>query len=90
MGDGRFMQEIFSGDAAETALPEIDVSQVARHNDEQRGWSVIDGRVFDLTEFVRLHPGGRRVLTGYAGMDASDAYARSHEGRTEIDAMREL
>jgi sulfite reductase alpha subunit-like flavoprotein len=90
-GDGRFMQEIFSGDAVKTALPELDVSQIARHNDEQRGyWSAIDGRVFDLTEFVRLHPGGLRVLTGYAGMDASDAYARAHEGKTEIDAMREM
>jgi sulfite reductase (NADPH) flavoprotein alpha-component len=88
---GRFMQEIFSGEAAAGEASAIDISEIVRHNDEENGyWFIIDGRVYDLTEYIRLHPGGMRILEGYAGMDASDGYARAHHARTEIDATREM
>ena len=90
MAEGRLMLEIFSGHTEE-ALPALDVSAIARRNDEGRGyWLVIEGQVLDLTEFIRLHPGGARILRGYAGMDATDGYARSHTGRSEVDAMRAM
>lgn len=89
--EGRFMQEVFSGEAAAEDLEPIDVSEIVKHNDDQNGyWVVIEGRVYDLTEYVRLHPGGMRILAGYAGMDATDGYARAHHARTEIDATREM
>lgn len=89
--EGRFMQEIFSGEATAEDLAPIHVSEIAKHNDEQNGhWLVIDGRVYDLTEYLRLHPGGMRILAGYAGTDATDAYTRAHHARTEIDATREM
>jgi sulfite reductase alpha subunit-like flavoprotein len=89
--DGRFMQEIFSGEAAHEDLPPIDISQIARHNDSAHGyWVVIEDRVYDLTEYVRHHPGGMRVLLGYAGTDATDGYTRAHHARSEIDATREM
>lgn len=88
---GRFMQEIFSGEANEDALEAIDVSEIVRHNDDDHGyWFIVDGRVYDLTEYLRLHPGGMHILQGYAGMDATDGYARAHHARTEIDATREM
>lgn len=92
MSEGRFMQEIFSGGApAVDVARSFEVSEIVRHNDEANGhWLVIEGRVYDISEFLRMHPGGGRILRGYAGLDASDGYARAHEGRSEIDAMREM
>lgn len=91
VAEGRFMQEIFSGDASAEDLRAIDLTEVAAHNDEQAGyWIVVEGRVYDVTEYVRLHPGGMRLLQGYAGMDATDGYAHAHHARTEIDATREM
>lgn len=88
---GRFMQEIFSGDPAAEDLEPIDVSEIARHNDDDHGyWIVVEGRVYDVTEYIRLHPGGMRILAAYSGMDATDGYARAHHARTEIDATREM
>jgi sulfite reductase (NADPH) flavoprotein alpha-component len=90
-GEGRFMQEIFSGEAAAEDLPAIDISEIALHNDDAHGyWLVIEGRVYDMSEYIRLHPGGMRVLLGYAGTDATDGYTRAHYAHTEIDAMREM
>jgi sulfite reductase (NADPH) flavoprotein alpha-component len=92
VGEGRIMQEIFT-DARPAESPQriFPVSEVVLHNNEERGyWLVIDGVVYDVTEFVHMHPGGTRVLMGYAGMDATEGYARAHLGRSEIDAMREM
>jgi cytochrome b involved in lipid metabolism len=90
MAEGRLMLEIFSGHMEE-GLPAIDVSHIARHNDEAHGyWLVMEGKVYDLTEFIHLHPGGARILRGYAGMDATDGYERSHTSRSEVDAMRAM
>ena len=51
---------------------------------------IIDRVVYDLTEFIELHPGGRRVVQAYAGLDATHGYARAHHQRPEVDAMREM
>jgi sulfite reductase (NADPH) flavoprotein alpha-component len=92
VGEGRYMQEIFtdarSWDVQRERFP---VSEVALHNDDEHGyWVVIDNRVYDVTDFIHLHPGGMRVLAGYSGMDATQGYLRAHAGRTEIDAMLEI
>ncbi len=49
---------------------------------------VIDGRVYDLTEFAQLHPGGFKIVLGYAGMDATQAYKTVlHDVNPEVDSM---
>jgi sulfite reductase (NADPH) flavoprotein alpha-component len=69
----------------------IDVSEIAAHNGDGAGyWMIIDRVVYDLTEFMELHPGGRRVVQAYAGLDATHGYARAHHQRPEVDAMREM
>jgi sulfite reductase alpha subunit-like flavoprotein/gamma-glutamylcyclotransferase (GGCT)/AIG2-like uncharacterized protein YtfP len=89
--EGRLKAETFSGEAPDAAVRYIDSSEVALHNDESRGyWLAIEQRVYDLSEYIHRHPGGRRVLLGYAGMDATEGYRRVHAGRTEVDATREM
>jgi len=89
--EGRLKEETFSGEEPEFDLPHIDASEVALHNDETHGyWLLIDQRVYDLSEFVHRHPGGRHVLLGYAGMDATEGYNRVHARRPEVDASREM
>lgn len=39
---------------------------------------VVDGEVYDLTDFAPQHPGGVDVLLRYAGRDATAAYAAVH------------
>lgn len=53
---------------------------VAKHNRDGDLWVVIDSKVYDLTRFKNLHPGGAAVLLDddIAGQDATDAFYGLH------------
>ncbi|KAF9519567.1 hypothetical protein BS47DRAFT_1370728 [Hydnum rufescens UP504] len=54
--------------------------EVAKHNKEGDLWVIIDAKVFDLSKFANLHPGGRTVLLDedIAGKDATTAFFGLH------------
>ncbi|GAB4581777.1 MAG: hypothetical protein Fur0022_45270 [Anaerolineales bacterium] len=90
VGEDRYMQEIFTTYAGPVANAQpIDASEVVLHNNPTDGyWMIINGRVYDVTEFGELHPGGMKIIQSYAGMDASIAYHRAqHDINSEVDAM---
>lgn len=37
----------------------------------QERWLVIERKVYNVSEFTRRHPGGSRVMSHYAGQDAT-------------------
>ena len=51
-----------------------------QHNQPDDLWIIVDSKVFDLTKFVNLHPGGKAVLidTSVAGKDATEAFFSLH------------
>lgn len=49
--------------------------EVAQHNSVSTGvWVVVEGRIYDVTQFVDEHPGGEEVLLDNAGKDATSAF----------------
>ncbi len=52
--------------------------EVAKHNTPDDCWIIIDGRVFDVSKFHRLHPGGSGVITRLGGQDATDQFVSLH------------
>ncbi|KAI0028680.1 acyl-CoA dehydrogenase [Vararia minispora EC-137] len=61
-------------------LKEFELKEVAKHNKEGDLWIVVDSRVYDLTKFADMHPGGAAVLyvEGIAGKDATRAFFGLH------------
>lgn len=69
--------------------------EVAKHNKQDDAWIIVDGNVYDVTKFAKLHPGGTGLLLEYAGTDATedffgqhryevlDKYARLKKGRLQ-------
>ncbi|KAK9831972.1 hypothetical protein WJX81_004513 [Elliptochloris bilobata] len=53
------------------------LEEVAQHSSEGDAWLVVKNRVYDVTAFWPVHPGGRVILT-YAGRDATDVFATFH------------
>lgn len=51
--------------------------ELSKHNTASDAWIAIKGRVYDVTDFVPLHPGGEVILTA-AGCDATDVFAAFH------------
>ncbi|KAJ7637691.1 acyl-CoA dehydrogenase [Mycena polygramma] len=54
--------------------------EVAKHNAQNDLWIIIDSKVFDLTKFSGMHPGGLSVLLAedVAGQDATEAFFGLH------------
>ncbi|TFK64893.1 peroxisomal acyl-CoA-dehydrogenase [Pluteus cervinus] len=59
---------------------EFTIEQVAQHNREGDLWIVIDSKVYDLSRFADLHPGGANVLyvDSVAGQDATQVFFGLH------------
>ncbi|XP_006269927.2 acyl-CoA (8-3)-desaturase [Alligator mississippiensis] len=47
-------------------------------------WLVIDRKVYDVSKFYLVHPGGKRVISHYAGQDATDAFVAFHNNKTLV------
>ena len=56
----------------------VSVSEIAKHNTETDCWIVVDGTVYDITDFAPSHPGGPGIIHKYAGHDATKAYSEIH------------
>lgn len=55
----------------------ITMAQVARHSSPSDAWTVVRGRVYDITDFPPEHPGGVVVLD-VAGKDGTAAFDAMH------------
>ena len=56
----------------------LTASEVAKHSSESDCWSVVNGNVYDLTQFVSRHPGGSGNIKLMCGKDATSAFTGQH------------
>jgi len=68
-----------SGTAAPTGLT---LDDVAKHNKESDLWVVVNGKAYDVTKWLHVHPGGVQAITAYAGKDATDEWNCIHKPGT--------
>lgn len=52
-------------------LPSYTRGEVAAHKKLDDCWIVVHGQVYNVTPWLKRHPGGARILMHYAGEDAS-------------------
>ena len=94
VAEGRYMQDVFTTYTPPHTTPQnlIHISEVAQHNNEQDGyWLIINHCVYDLSEFIQMHPGGFHILRNYVGMDATWAYQKvRHHLNPEVQAMLDM
>jgi cytochrome b involved in lipid metabolism len=71
---------------ASTTVASYTMAQVATHKDAKSCWSAIDGKVYDLTKAIDVHPGGREKVLAICGKDGSSAFGDQHGDNKEIVA----
>lgn len=79
----------FSDSEVSKALPTVSWSELAKHNTTKDAWIAIKGRVYDVTEFATLHPGGDILFTA-AGADATDVFAAFHSSTSAAKLLPSL
>ena len=45
--------------------------EISKHNKDKDLWIIINGKVYDLSKFGKVHPGGLGVLLPLAGTDCT-------------------
>lgn len=63
------------GEAFEDGIP---VSEIKLHNKVDDCWIVLNGEVYDVTAFLKQHPGGAARILEVAGQDATDKFHEMH------------
>lgn len=82
MGGGG--QQTESGEASASSRPAgggnayYTWDEVKKHSQRNDQWLVINRKVYNVTQWVKRHPGGFRVITHYAGEDATEAFVAFH------------
>ncbi len=49
-------------------------AEVAKHDTPGDCWMVINGKVYDVTQFLGSHPGGAEIMLPYCGQEATQAF----------------
>jgi linoleoyl-CoA desaturase len=70
----------------EDELPIFEYRDVGAHNSEKSAFVVYDRFVYDITDFLRFHPGGKSILVPNLGTDITDTLDSFHD----VDVSRLL
>ena len=52
----------------------LTIAEVAKHNTPSDCWFIVQNKVYNVTGFLRLHPGGADQIIPYCGKDGSQAF----------------
>ncbi|MEY4163120.1 MAG: hypothetical protein RLZZ79_72 [Actinomycetota bacterium] len=59
-------------------------AEVASRNNERSCWSIVNGNVYDLTNWIRQHPGGKDAILRICGVDGTARFTGQHGGSSSI------
>ena len=52
----------------------VSAQELARHSTAADCWMAIEGNVYDVTQYIPLHPAAPKVLTDWRGKEATEAF----------------
>lgn len=73
----------------ETAAAGFTMAEVRQNNTAASCWVAVDGRVFDLTQWITRHPGGAGAITQLCGTDGTTSFNSRHGGQSSPTATLE-
>lgn len=79
VADRRIRADCFySGSVHDPSLPGFTYSDVARHNNIDDLWWVYKDHVYNVTDYLKLHPGGTKIMFDKGGRDATEDFQVAH------------
>ena len=59
-------------------LRNISLAELKEHNTQFDCWTVYNGKVYNITQYMHYHPGGVKVIMQGAGRDCTRLFNRYH------------
>jgi flavocytochrome c len=56
----------------------LTTEEVSHHNKQDDCWVILNNKVYDVTNFMPDHPGGKKAIMVYAGKDATEEFEMLH------------
>ena len=66
----------------------VTVDVVAEHATSDNCWSIVNGNVYDPTQWISEHPGGSGPIESICGLDATQAFSNQHEGQSKLAGFK--
>jgi len=60
------------------ALKAYDWNEIVKHNTDKDAWVVLEGKVYNVTNWAHRHPGGKDIVLAFAGQDGTEAFLALH------------
>lgn len=57
---------------------DLTLDEVATHNAKEDCYLVVDNKVYDVSTYIRKHPGGSRSITSRCGKEVTSVFASIH------------
>jgi len=91
VAERRLMMDVFTTYRGPTMAAErlYNATDLVMHNNDAAGfWMLINGKIYDLTEFMQMHPGGHQTIMINCGLDATRTYRTiGHSTNPQVEAM---
>ncbi|XP_008810951.1 cytochrome b5 [Phoenix dactylifera] len=65
------------------------MEEASQHNTQDDCWVVIDGKVYDVTNYLDEHPGGDDVLLSAAGRDSTEEFEEAGHSKSARELMQD-
>lgn len=62
-----------------TANRKISLQELSEHSSEYDCWTAYKGKVYNITQYLPYHPGGKKILMQGAGKDSTDLFDKYHK-----------
>ncbi len=75
----QFFTQEFDAQNRKIQYPPMTLTQVCTHNNMQQGyWMIMGKSVYDLTDYMQVHPGGQALIQLNAGIDGTEEFNGVH------------
>jgi len=65
----------------------LSAAEVAKHNSSSDCWLIIENKVYDISEYLGTHPGGRAIIIQYCGTEATHAFETVNHSRVALSHL---
>lgn len=59
----------------------LTLAEISKHSSQNDCWMVIDNKVYNLTAYLNMHPGGPNTILSYCGSDGTNAFNTKDRSR---------